>query len=859
MAEYKTLRELVLSYSDTDWFKGHKANIMFELNHCELHHIDSYYLNLYNAGVRNIEENEANSSIAYLLGIVATPPTGKVHTVGGGFPDIDSDVEKDRRPEVFEMLKEKYGEGFAHLGTFTYTGGKKAFKDSARIHGMGFDKANKISSMMPEIGCPPLDVLLEENDEIKALYNSDPEVKEVWDDAINLSDCVSQLGVHACGVALSDRPLWEDVPLWDSKGAPVIQWEGNKIEDTSNVVKLDVLGLKTLTVLNFARDLIKKRHGIDIDWYNLPMDNEAAYKVLWNERNYGIFQFEEAGMSGFVNACKPKTIHDIAVIVSTYRPGPLNIPGLVQRIIGKISGELPPTKFRFPKYDHIFSNAHNELIFQEGFLRLSKEMCGFSDIKADVLRKAVGKKDAAKLASLREDFINGAVANGEDKQEVAQFWEELLEFARYAFNASHAYSYGHLTYYTAWLKANYPEEFYCSIITCETDPPMKKTYMEDAVSKGINILPPDLNESVGTFGLNRNNDIIYGLSGIRGIGDGAVSKLIELRPYSSFGDFLLRTYLLTTNINKKVCDSLILSGAVDSFGYKRSVLIRSYSKFILDFDPKGALKKECRAAKALTPEAEERIKEFCKIEHTYFVDPLFKEFTLLEILEAEKDLIGVYISGNPMDVITKDIRDPHHDSAFIENEVAKNGIYNGATVCQVSKVRVITTKTGKLMAFIEAKDISGRDYALTAFSNVYEPNKDLFAAGKYLQCFISAKPSYRGTGIDCVINSVLDLTVDTSNSNEEAASTFDEITINMTGIPSPIRFRTILNKIRDNKSEDDNNTKVFITMANFEPEVSPGVKINKTTIRFGPFYIKTADIDVVRDFNGLRDVTISTR
>lgn len=366
MAEYKTLRELVLSYSDTDWFKGHKANIMFELNHCELHHIDSYYLNLYNAGVRNIEENEANSSIAYLLGIVATPPTGKVHTVGGGFPDIDSDVEKDRRPEVFEMLKEKYGEGFAHLGTFTYTGGKKAFKDSARIHGMGFDKANKISSMMPEIGCPSLDVLLEENDEIKALYNSDPEVKEVWDDAINLSDCVSQLGVHACGVALSDRPLWEDVPLWDSKGAPVIQWEGNKIEDTSNVVKLDVLGLKTLTVLNFARDLIKKRHGIDIDWYNLPMDNEAAYKVLWNERNYGIFQFEEAGMSGFVNACKPKTIHDIAVIVSTYRPGPLNIPGLVQRIIGKISGELPPTKFRFPKYDHIFSNAHNELIFQEG-------------------------------------------------------------------------------------------------------------------------------------------------------------------------------------------------------------------------------------------------------------------------------------------------------------------------------------------------------------------------------------------------------------------------------------------------------------------------------------------------------------
>ena len=469
------------------------------------------------------------------------------------------------------------------------------------------------------------------------------------------------------------------------------------------------------------------------------------------------------------------------------------------------------------------------------------------------------KKDAAKLASLREDFINGAVANGEDKQEVAQFWEELLEFARYAFNSSHAYSYGHLTYYTAWLKANYPEEFYCSIITCETDPPMRKTYMEDAVSKGINILPPDLNESVGTFGLNRNNDIIYGFTGIKKIGEGAIEKLIELRPFSSFGDFLLRTYLLTTNINKTVYDHLIMSGAVDSFGYKRSVLIRSYGKFILDFDPKGALKKACRAAKGLTPEAEERIKEFCKEETKYFVDPLFKEFTILEILEAEKDLIGVYISGNPMEIIAKGVKDVHHDSAFIEREVAEAGGYHGSTVCQVSKVRVITTKSGKPMAFLEAKDINSRDYALTAFSNVYEPNKELFKAGKYLQCFISAKPSYRGTGIDCVINSVLDLTVDTSSQNDEAASLFDEITINMTGIPTPVKFKTVLNKIRDNQSDDDNQTKVYITMADFEPEVSPGVKIDKTTIRFGPFYIKPADVDVVRDFNGLRDVTISTR
>lgn len=151
------------------------------------------------------------------------------------------------------------------------------------------------------------------------------------------------------------------------------------------------MGLRTLELLAFARDLIKRRHGIDIDWYNLPIDDEKAYKVLWNERNYGIFQFEEAGMSGFVNACKPKTIHDIAVIVSTWRPGPLGIPGLVERIIGKISGKIGKTDFLFPKYNHLFKNSHNELIFQESFISLSMEMCGFSPVKADVLRKAVGR------------------------------------------------------------------------------------------------------------------------------------------------------------------------------------------------------------------------------------------------------------------------------------------------------------------------------------------------------------------------------------------------------------------------------------------------------------------------------------
>lgn len=223
----------------------------------------------------------------------------------------------------------------------------------------------------------------ESNDETVNVYNL-----TVLDDS---SYVANGIAVHNCGVALSDRPLWEDVPLWDSKGKTVTQWEGNKIEEYAGIVKLDILGLKTLGVLEYAKKLIKDRHGIDIDWYTLPMDDEKAYKIMWDRRNYGIFQFEESGMSSFINKCKPKTIHDIAVCVSTWRPGPMSVTGLVERIIGKISGEIPKTDFMFPKYNYIFENAHNEIIFQEGFIKLSMDMCGFTEIEADKLRKAVGE------------------------------------------------------------------------------------------------------------------------------------------------------------------------------------------------------------------------------------------------------------------------------------------------------------------------------------------------------------------------------------------------------------------------------------------------------------------------------------
>lgn len=384
---YDKLRDLVSSKAqglDEQMSKW----VRFELNHLELHHLDDYLLNLYNRGVSGLS-NKNNSSIAYLIGITNEKPTARINTVGGGFPDIDTDFSQSGREKIFEYLKNKYGNGFAHIGTMTWTAGKSVWAASARIHGIPFAKANKVSSMMPDLNCPRLESLLKEDKAIAKLYKEDQEIKEAWDDAVLLQDCVSNIGVHSCGIVLSDNPIYDTVPMWDSKGAPVTQYEGSDIE-RFGLVKLDILGLKCLDLIGTCVDMIEQRTGRKIEVYQLPMDDDAAYKVMWEGQNLGIFQFEGAGISNFVNRCKPKTIHDIAMITAGFRPGPLSIPGFMDQMAARIRGDEDDGDFLFPKYTHIFKSAHNLLIYQEQFMQLAMDMCGFTEIEADKLRKATG-------------------------------------------------------------------------------------------------------------------------------------------------------------------------------------------------------------------------------------------------------------------------------------------------------------------------------------------------------------------------------------------------------------------------------------------------------------------------------------
>lgn len=477
------------------------------------------------------------------------------------------------------------------------------------------------------------------------------------------------------------------------------------------------------------------------------------------------------------------------------------------------------------------------------------------------------KKDAALLASLKDKFINGAVASGEDKIKVSSFWEELMLFAQYAFNASHAYSYGHLTYYTAWLKANYPNEFYCSIISCENEASTQRIYMEDAKAHGIKILPPNLNESDSGFTLDRNSDIIYGLSGIVNIGEPIYKQIIELRPFKSFGDFLLKTHLYGTSITKKAIDALIRSGSMDCFGYKRSVMLRSYEKFKLDFDPKKSFKREIAKNGEMSDEIRARYKEFLEKESEYFEDKTFKEFSLFDILEDEKNFIGVYISGDPMDLVVKTVTERHFTSEEVKSAVEYKGMFSGSVIAYISSVRALNTRTGKKMCFLDCIDHEGKRFSATVFDPNYTKLKDILRSGNYLQLVISAKPSYRGNGeIDSIVNMAIDLgeLCKKQVREEEHKNKVKEAFIILDDIPSSVRFKSILNKVQElipeDKFDSDGAVSIVVKVPSKKYDsVNIERKDSDFEMRFGPFYTKLIDVEIIRMLNKLPDVTIATR
>lgn len=393
---------------------------------------------------------------------------------------------------------------------------------------------------------------------------------------------------------------------------------------------------------------------------------------------------------------------------------------------------------------------------------------------------------------------------------------------------------------------------------------MQRTYMRDARKQGIKVLPPNINESSSDFSISRTNDIIYGFSGIKGVGATSITQVINLRPFKSFGDFLLRSHLLGTRINKKTIDALVSCGACDCFGYKRSLMMRNYEKYILDFDPKGLYKKTCTKEKEIPEDILNLMKEHLKLESSYFIDHKFKEFGIMDIIEMEKETIGISISGDPFAVVAKGISDELSEMEEVEQTVREyGGQVPGYSICVVNKIKPIKMKNGGTMAFLDIEDHEGRNYSITLFGGQYTKYQDILGEGKFYKVAFSAKPSYKDpNAIDYIVNALMDLSykLEDAANNDEHKAKANQVLLFFEEIPTLVRCKTIASKIEEAEgSMNDQNAGMLYVMLSIDESKYEGGSSSKFDVKFGPYITKELGIDQIRNLNKIPGVSVGTR
>ncbi len=628
-------------------------------------------------------------------------------------PDIDTDIQDNRRDEVIEYCTEKYGKGrVSNIVTFGKMMAKNAVRDVARVLDVPYAEADRIAKLVPD---PVMghhvklkDAIVNEPD-LKREYETNPTVKEVIDLAMRLEGTIRSHGVHACGVVIAPDDLVKFMPLEVSaKGPLATQYPGPQVEELG-LLKMDFLGLSNLSVIQQTLRIIKKVHGKVIDMNKIPLDDDNVYALFRRGDTTGVFQFESAGMKRYLRELQPTAFDDLIAMNALYRPGPMQF---IESFIKRKHGEEPIT-YLHPGLENSLKSTYGILIYQEQFMQASKEWCGFTGGQADTLRKAVGKKKVDLMKKMKPLFIEGAVKVGGATEEIAEtFWSQLLDFANYCFNKSHAACYALVAYWTAYLKAYYPDAFMAALMTADmrwTD--RLAIEMTECKRMGIPVLGPDINESYADFAtVGKEKKIRFGLAAIKGMGKALAEEVIEERdkngPFKSVCDFAKRVN--STKFNKKSWESAIKTGVFDRFGDRSDLLfnldkIQAYgNKMQKDAasgqtDLFGAM-----GAAAEVPEVE--------------VVPAPTKYTDKEQLMWERDLMGLYISAHPLD---------KYDTYFQEQTMPTNEIkpaLDGASVIVgglITNVRTLITKSGSKMAFVKIEDKVG-EIEVTIFPRTFE-------------------------------------------------------------------------------------------------------------------------------------------
>lgn len=679
----------------------------------------------------------AGSLVAYTLGITNIDPLANgllferfLNPERVTMPDIDTDFCFERRGEVIDYLVQKYGEDHvAQIITFGTMAARAAVRDVGRVMNIPYGEVDRIAKLIPaDIGMS-LDRALEISPELKQAYEEDYTVKQIIDNARSLEGMPRHASTHAAGVVISKEPLTHYLPLQKTNDSGITtQFPMTTVEELG-LLKMDVLGLRTLTVIRDALDLIRANGKQPPDMLKLPLDDKKTYELLTKAETTGVFQLESSGMKGILKNLKPERFDDLVALVALYRPGPLG-SGMVEDFINRKHG-VTKVEYLHPALAPILQDTYGVILYQEQVMRIASELAGFTLGQADLLRRAMGKKKPEIIAAQRENFIKGAESRGVKGQVAGEIFDLMAYFAGYGFNKSHSAAYAFIAYQTAYLKAHYPVEFMASLLTSVMDTQDRvPVYIEECRRMGIEVLPPDVNESMTNFSVH--GDIIrFGLAAVKNVGRAAISDIIEAREsggkFTSLVDFCSRVD--TRLVNHRVLESLIRCGAFNSLGLARSQLLA-----MIDASMEAANRiKEEKANGQMSlfdlGGGQEAASQFEEVPV-----PDVPEFPASQLLEMEKETVGFYISGHPA-AEYRDILSANTSCALAEVEHQQDGamLTVGGVV---GALRKAVTKKGEMMAYVTLEDTTGALEVLVfpklypRFMEIIEKEKAILVNGR---------------------------------------------------------------------------------------------------------------------------------
>jgi DNA polymerase-3 subunit alpha len=680
----------------------------------------------------------AGSAVAYCIGITNVDPI-KYDLLFERFlnpdrvslPDIDIDFDDEGRDRVLKYVIDKYGKTqVAQIITYGTMAAKSSIRDCARVMELPLSDSNLLAKMIPEKPGTTLDAAFDEVKELADIKKGSDLRADVLKQAIVLEGSVRSTGTHACGVIITPDDLTKFVPMSVAKDSDMLVTQfDNSVVESAGLLKMDFLGLTTLSVINTAVRNVKKSRGITIIVDDIPLDDAKTYQLFQRGETAGTFQFESLGMQKYLRQLKPDKFEDLIAMNALYRPGPMEyIPAFVNRKHGR-----EPIKYDLAEMEEFLAETYGITVYQEQVMLLSQKLAGFSKGDADVLRKAMGKKQKAVLDKMKDKFIKGCADRGHAKEICEKIWTDWEAFAQYAFNKSHSTCYSLVAYHTAYLKANYPAEYMAAVLTHSQNNLESVTFhIEECRSLGIKVLGPHVNESGVFFEVNKDGEIRFGLGAIKGAGEAAVEAIIQERdargPFEDIFEFAKR--MNQRSVNKKTFECLALSGAFDCF---QGVHRRQYV-FAKDGDINLLEKSIKYAAKTQLEEQSAQASLFGGSSGTVMPKPkveFVEPFSEIEKLNLEKEVVGIYISGHPLDnfkfemekFCTVTCNQMGELDSMLGRELKLGGIVSG--------VEHRTTKTGKPFGKFTVEDYNG-NYTFTLFGEDYLKFKNFMNTGWFL-------------------------------------------------------------------------------------------------------------------------------